>query len=142
MPHLEEVLRLCLATDFEGRIHMSLLVLAGWFLLGAVATAALVTFWDDIKEWLNNVAADAVERVFGYGARNTMHRAIAKVDRVMNKVRSKSTIFAKQNKLDTHFVKTEIVAEAPVYEVDNGILEEIRKKGELVQEFGYKGVGV
>jgi hypothetical protein len=92
-----------------------------------------------VKDWLNNVAADAVERVFGYGARNFMHRAIAKIDRVIDKVRNRSTIYTKKNNLDTHFLKTEIISEAPVYEIDREVLDEIKKQGELVQEFGYKG---
>ncbi|MDF2544646.1 MAG: hypothetical protein K0S47_4364 [Herbinix sp.] len=117
---------------------MSLLAIIGWVLLGAAATTILVTFWDQIRDWLNNVAADAVESVFGYRAREAMHRAIAKVDRVMDKVRSRSTIYAKKTPLDTHYVKTDIVAEAGVYQIDKEVLEEIKKKGELVQEFVYK----
>jgi hypothetical protein len=68
-----------------------------------------------------------------------MHRAIAKIDRVIDKVRNRSTIYTKKNNLDTHFLKTEIIREAPVYEIDREVLDEIKKQGELVQEFGYKG---
>ncbi|MFJ8258559.1 hypothetical protein ACIQ4Z_15030 [Peribacillus asahii] len=119
---------------------MSLLGAAiGWFILGGLAAGVLVTFWDEIKQWLNQVAADAVEKVFGYKARQTMHRAIAKIDRVMDKVRNTSTIYTKKNPLDTHFVKTDIIAEAPVHEIDQQVLNEIQKKKTLVQEFEYKG---
>ena len=109
----------------------------GWIAVGAIATGVLVTFWDEIRNWLNNVAADVVEKTFGYSARNKMQRAIVKVDRVMDKVRNRSTIYVKENKLDTHYLKTDIVAEADVYSVDNKVLEEIRNKKELIEEYEY-----
>lgn len=116
---------------------MSLLI-GAWVILGAIATGALITFWDKISSWLNNVAADVVEKSFGYSARNKMQRAVAKIDRVMDKIRNRSTIFVKENRLDTHYLKTEIEAEADVYDIDSKIIDEIRSKKELVQEFEYK----
>ena len=80
--------------------------LIGWVLLGAATTAVLVTFWDQIRGWLNNVAA---------------------------------TVYTKKDPLDKYFVKTDIVAKAPVNKIDNGVLEEIKKQGVLVQEFEYRG---
>nr|WP_106782906.1 hypothetical protein [Lysinibacillus timonensis] len=118
---------------------MSILGALGWILLGAAATGILVTFWDEIRQWLNHVAADAVEKVFGYKARQAMLKAIAKVDRVMDKVRNKATVYTKKDPLDTHLIKTDIIAEADIYEIDQRILDEIRNKGSLVQEFEYKG---
>lgn len=111
----------------------------GWALLGAVTTAVLVTFWDQIRNWLNNVAANMVEKVFGYNARNNMQKAVAKVDRVMDTIRNRATIYTKKDPLDKYFVKTDIVAKAPVSKIDSGVLEEIKKQNVLVQEFGYKG---
>lgn len=111
----------------------------GWALLGAVTATVLVTFWDQIRGWLNNVAANMVEKVFGYNARNNMQKAVAKVDRVMDTIRNKATVYTKKDHLDKYFVKTEIVAKAPVNKIDSGVLEEIKKQGVLVQEFGYKG---
>lgn len=111
----------------------------GWALLGSVTTAVLVTFWDQIRNWLNNVAANMVEKVFGYNARNNMQKAVAKVDRVMDTIRNRATVYTKKDPLDKYFVKTDIVAKAPVSKIDSGVLEEIKKQSVLVQEFGYKG---
>ena len=111
----------------------------GWVLLGAAATAVLVTYWDQIRGWLNNVAANTIEKVFGYNARNNMQKAVAKVDRVMDTIRNRATVYTKKDNLDKYFVKTDIVAKAPVNKIDSGVLEEIKKQGVLVQEFGYKG---
>lgn len=116
---------------------MSLLAIGAWLLVGAIAAGALAAFWDEIRNWLTNVAADIVEKAFGYSARNKMQRALVKIDRVMDKVRNKSTIFVKENRLDTYYLKTEVEAEAHVSEVDKKVLEEIGEKGELVQEFKY-----
>lgn len=111
----------------------------GWILLGALLTGALLYFWNDIKEWLNSTAADAVERVLGYKARKAMHRAICRVDRIVNNLRTRATVFYKKNPLDTYYDKIELEATAPVYEFEEEVLDEIKKKGTLVQEFGYRG---
>jgi len=118
---------------------MSLLAALGWVILGGLAAGVLVTFWDEIRQWLNQVAADAVEKMFGYNARQTMQRAIAKVDRVMDKVRNRSTIYTKKNPLDTTLVKMDILGESPVHEIDQQVLNEIQRKKTIVQEFEYKG---
>lgn len=118
---------------------MSILGIIGWVLLGAATTTVLVTFWDEIRNWLNNVAANTIEKVFGYNARNNMQKAVAKVDRVMDTIRNRATIYTKKTPLDKYFVKTDIVAKANVNKIDNSVLEEIKKEGVLVQEFEYKG---
>lgn len=51
---------------------MSILAAAGWFILGALAMGAITYFWDDIKNWLNNTAADVVQKYIGYDARRAM----------------------------------------------------------------------
>lgn len=117
----------------------SLAAVAGWALVGAVAAGVLTTFWDSIRGWLDNVAADFVEKHLGYNARQNMHRAVAVVGKVMDKVRNTSTIYSKKNRLDTYYDKTTIVAEQPVYKVDSEVLQAIEdNKGKLTQEFKYQ----
>ena len=36
--------------------------------VGLAATAVTLAYWDRIKNWLNTVVADRLEKVFGYGA--------------------------------------------------------------------------
>lgn len=118
---------------------MSLLAIIGWIMLGTAVTACLVTFWDDIRNWLNNTAADAVEKVLGYGARERMHRAVAKIDKVINMIKNKTVVYTKKSELEAYYDKTTIVAEAPLYEINTEVIEEINKQGTLVQEFEYRG---
>ena len=69
----------------------------GWVVATAVIGGALlITFWNNIKNWLNNTAANAVERVLGYGARERMHRAVATIDKAMNKIRNRTVIYTKK----------------------------------------------
>lgn len=117
---------------------MSLLGIGFWIIAGAVAASYLVKFWDSVQQWLNNVAADLVERLFGYDARDRMHKAVTRVDRFMDKIKNKATIYTKKNDYDNTYYKTDILAESSVYEIDSEVLEEIRKKGEIVQEFEYR----
>lgn len=117
---------------------MSILAFIGWVLVGIIATAVLVTFWDEIRSWLNNVATDAVERTLGYGARERMHRAVCKIDRIVNKIKNSTVIYTKKSELDSIYDKTTLVSEASLYEIDDNVINEIKNKGMLVQEFEYK----
>ena len=114
----------------------------GWFLLsaaiGAVAVAGITAFWDKIRVWLNNSAANAVEKVLGYGARERMHRAVCTIDRAMNVIRNKTVVYTKKNELDTMFDKVTMSGKANPYEIDKDVLAELNKKQVLVQEFGYR----
>lgn len=117
---------------------MSFLAMAGWFLLGAVVTGILVSFWDDIKSWLNNTAADAVERALGYSAREKMHRAIVKIDRVVDKIRNKTVIYTKRHELDTFYDKTTLTSYANQHEFSDDVLSELSKEKEKIKEFQYR----
>lgn len=102
-------------------------------------TGALLYFWNEIRDWLNHTAANAVERVLGYNARKTMQRAICKVDKAVNQVRTRAVVYSKKNALDTHYDRVVLEASAPVYEVDDEVLQKIQEQGELVQELQFKG---
>lgn len=116
-----------------------LLTTIGFFIAGAVIVGALARFWDDIKNWLNTVAADAVEAHLGYSARNNMQKAVAIVDRILNVVKNKSIIYTKNNPSDTYFDKTTITCEAKVSDIDDDIIQEIQNNGNHVtQKFDYK----
>lgn len=117
---------------------MSLLAIIGWILIGTVAATCLITFWDDIKVWLNNTAANAVEKVLGYGARERMHKATAKIDKIVNKIRNNTVVFTKKSNLETYYDKTTIVAESPIYEIPDDVISEINKNGSIVQVFEYR----
>lgn len=111
----------------------------GWILLGAAAAGALVYFWDEIRDWLNSVAADAVERAFGYSARNTLHRAVACVDRLMYKLKNKSVVYSKKSPSSLYFDKTTITCEIGIEDVDEDVLSEFEKNdNRLIQEFKYQ----
>lgn len=117
---------------------MSLLAIIGWILIGTVAASCLITFWDDIRVWLNNTAANAVERVLGYGARERMHKATAKIDRIVNKIRNNTVVFTKKSNLEAYYDKTTIVAETSTYEIPDDVINEINKNGSIVQVFEYR----
>ncbi|MFW6030425.1 MAG: hypothetical protein ACOCRO_09260 [Halanaerobiales bacterium] len=111
----------------------------GWVIVGALLAGAIAMFWDDIKNWLNNTAADAVERVLGYDARRNMHRAVARIDRVVDTIRNRTVVYTKRNHLDTYYDKVTLSAEAAPYEIDNDVLKKLRQEGELIQKFEYRG---
>lgn len=111
----------------------------GWVLVGALLTGALLYFWNDIKAWLNNTAADVVERILGYNARKAMQRAICVADRVVDNLRTQATVYYKRNRLDTHCDKVVLEATAPTYEFEEEVLSDIREKGKLEQEFKFMG---
>ena len=108
-----------------------------WLILGAIiGCAALTYFWNDIRNWLNSVAADVVERHLGYSARERMQKAVAFVDKYISKVRNKAIIYTRKPN-SVMFDKTTIISEASVYDIEQDVLDEIERKGTLVQEFSY-----
>ncbi len=116
-------------------------MILGWIIVGVVGAlfgAAVIGFWDKISHWLNNTAANAVERVLGYGARQRMHRAISKIDRAMDVIRNRTVVYTKRHELDSMMDKVTMEADASPYEIDQQVLKEINQKGKLVQEFEYK----
>lgn len=120
------------------------MLLTGWVIAGAIgavvgviATVVIRKFWEEIAEWLNNVAADFVEKHLGYNARQRMQRAVSTVNRVVNKIRNVSVVYTKKDRLDNCFDKTTIIAEEDIYEVKQEVLEEARRRGSMVQEFNY-----
>lgn len=106
--------------------------------IGALLTGCLIAFWDSIKEWLNTVAADAVERVLGYGARYRMQKAVAFVDRVVQRIRNRAVIYTKKYNNSLYFDKTTVIAECSVKDIEQDVLDEINKNGQLIQEFDYR----
>ena len=117
---------------------MSILVAIGWIIVGTAAVGVLATFWDEVRQWLNSVAADFIEKHLGYSARQKMQKAVTCIDKVVNKIRNNSVIYTKKNNLDTYYDKTTILAETSIYEIDQKVLNEINKRGEIVQEFEYR----
>lgn len=113
----------------------------GWVIaIGTVfAFLALRYFWEDIASWLNNTAANAVERVLGYDARRAMQRAVCRVSRVVDRLKNRAVVYSKRNVWDTHYDKVTLEASVPVYEIDDDVLQEIKEQGELVQDFQFRG---
>lgn len=117
-----------------------MLGILGWVVIGAIAVAALTYFWDDIANWLNTTAADAVQEALGYNARENMQRAVVKVSRLRNQMlRNVSTVYTKRNAMDSHYDKVTYDATAPTYQIDRKVIDEIDKTGELVNTFEYHG---
>lgn len=107
-------------------------------LFGAVLAAGVIAYWDKIKKWLNSVFVDAIERSLGYSARNAAQRAIAVVDRLMDKVRNTSVVYSKKSPSDTYFDKTTLVCEANVLDVEDDMIKELRKNNNhMSKEFIY-----
>lgn len=111
----------------------------GWVIVGAALAGALLYFWNDVKEWLNNTAANVIERVLGYNARKAMQKAVCTVDRAMNNLRTRAVVYSKKHPLSMHYDKVSIEAKEPVYEVDEEVLQKVKDAGQLVQEFTYNG---
>lgn len=115
-----------------------LLAALGWVIVGGLLVGAIAKFWDEIRDWLNNVAADFVEKHLGYNARQKMLKATSKVDRIVNKIRNTSVVYTRKNRLDNYLDKTTIIGEEDVYEVDQEVLNKIKQDGGMVQEFEYR----
>lgn len=111
----------------------------GWIIAAGVvfAVAALKYFWEDIAAWLNNTAADAVEKALGYDAKKFMQRAVSRVTKGMRMLDNVTTVFTKKHATDTLLHKVTLRASAPIYEQDADVLKELERSKELVNTFTY-----
>ena len=115
------------------------------FLVGAVLVvgltvlaAKLVTkYWDDICYWLNNTAADVVQKYIGYDARKAMHKAVNKADRFMNKIRNVSKVYYRKDPFATYYDVVTMQNTAPTYEFDEEFIKTIDEKKALTHEMEY-----
>lgn len=114
----------------------------GWLIAGMVIGAVLVTamdrFWDKIASWLNNTAANAVERIFGYDAKKFMQRAVASVSKLRDMLHNNTVVYTKRDSLDTHIQKISLKGTAPVYEQEEEVKDTFERENTQVQEFEYK----
>lgn len=114
-------------------------VILGAVALGAVVATALNRFWDSIAHWLNNTAADVVERKLGYNARKHMERAVARVTKLHERLNNRTEIYIRQSALDTHVQKVTMEASAPLYEQEEEVIEEFKKQNTMIKELEYLG---
>lgn len=110
--------------------------MVGWIILGLAVTALTVTYWDRIRDWLNTIVADKLEKKFGYGARQRLHHAVSIADRVRDTIRNRIFVYMKKENgvgYDKYMEKEERVFE----DVEDAIIEEIKEKETLIEEFKY-----
>lgn len=108
------------------------LLLAAAFGLGLLAIA----YWDRIKQWLNTIVADKIEKVFGYGARRRVHHAVSVADRVIGGIRNRVFVYVKKKNglgYDKYMEKEVRI----IGEVESEIVEQINEEGSIIQEFTY-----
>lgn len=113
----------------------------GWIIASGVVFTVLAIkyFWEDIAAWLNNTAADAVEKALGYDAKKFMQRAVSRVTKGMSMLDNVTTVFTKKHATDNLLHKVTLRASAPIYEQDEDVLRELDSKNELINEFKYNG---
>lgn len=107
-----------------------------WIAVGLAATALTIAYWDRIKNWLNTVVADRLEKVLGYGARKRLHHAVSIADRVAGGIRNRLFIYVKK-KNGIGYDKMEEKLLDDFSTVEDAIVQEINEKGPIIQEFTY-----
>ena len=106
------------------------------FITAAFLTAGLLVYWDKIKNWLNTVVADRLEKLFGYGARKRFHHAVSIADKVVGGVRNRLFVYVKKkNGIGYDKVEEKRLDDFSI--VEDEIVQEINEKGPVIQEFTY-----
>ena len=109
-------------------------------LVGIAAGSILIKYWNKIKAWLDNTAADTVERILGYKARETMFKAISVADKVFrilegHRVASNvSTVFTKSR--NNNYTKLTMINNVSADELGQAYLDEMRN-GNNIMELDY-----
>ena len=106
--------------------------------LGAVALKLVTKYWENIRDWLNNTAANVVQKYLGYDARKALQKAVCKTDRVMSKIRNRSIVYYLSSPLATHYDKVTMEATASTFDFEKEFLDAVEKEGSIMNEMDYK----
>lgn len=102
------------------------------------ATMKCVTeFWEDIRDWLNNTAADVVQKYIGYDARKAMQKAVIRAEIIENRVHVVSQVYYRRDSKTDYYDKVTVEVAAPTNEFDKEIIRLIEERGSLIQEMEY-----
>lgn len=107
-----------------------------WIIVGLAVTVLTVAYWDRIKNWLNTIVADKIEKIFGYGARKRVHHAVSIADRVAGGIRNRIFVYVKKA-TGQGYDKYEERECRIISDVEDAIVQEINEKGVLIEEFKY-----
>ena len=107
-----------------------------WVLMGLVASALVITYWDRIKRWLDTIVADKIEKIFGYGAKQRVHHAVSIADRVAGGIRNRVFVYVRK-KFGSGYDKYEEKECKVISEIEPEVVKEINEKGPIIQEFSY-----
>jgi len=119
--------------------------MVGWVVAAAIGAGVFVTltvidkFWNSIAGWLNNTAANAVEKVLGYKASQNMKRAVGTITKIRDKLNNNSIIYTKRDYFDTTIEKVTLTSSAPFYDQEQEVRELFEREQTQTQEFVYKG---
>ncbi|QFJ54340.1 hypothetical protein [Pseudobutyrivibrio xylanivorans] len=103
---------------------------------GVIMAALAVAYWDRIKRWLDDIVANKLEKIFGYGARQRLHHAVSIADRVVGGIRNRVFIYVKRaNGAGYEKMQEKIIQDFDIAGED--IVKEISEKGPVIQEFTY-----
>lgn len=110
-------------------------------ILAAAAVAALTVlayaYWDRIKQWIETILADRVERVLGYGARKRLHHVVSIADKTARGIRNRVYVYV--NKITGKgYEKMEEKRLDDISVVEEDIIKEIDEKGPIIREYKYE----
>ena len=103
--------------------------------------SSITKFWNDIKDWLNNTAADVVQPYVGYDARKALRRAVITAERCDEDICVIAHVYYQSDPLATHYdkvtMKVTMKVTAPTYEFDDEFIKTINEQQILTQEIQY-----
>ena len=111
------------------------LVLVGAALLGLTVLA--IAYWDKVKQWIETILADRLEKVLGYGARKRLHHVVSIADKTARGIRNRVYVYIKKI-TGKGYEKMEEKRLDDISVVEEDIIKEIDEKGPIIQEFKYE----
>ena len=100
--------------------------------------SAITKFWNDIKDWLNNTAADVVQEYIGYDATKAMQKAVIIAERRDDDICVIAHVYYQSDPQATHYDKVTMEVTAPTDEFDDELIKTINEQRILTQEIQYK----
>ena len=99
--------------------------------------SCITLFWNDIREWLDNVAADVVQQYVGYDARDTMRKAVITAERLNDDICVIAQVYYCKDFSSDHYDKVTMEMKAPTDGFDDEFIKIITEQGILKREVEY-----
>lgn len=98
----------------------------------------LDSFWTAVKDWLNNTAANIVEKHLGYNARRQFVKSLCTAERQIDKIIGKDILYIRESPSAQKYKKLTVNHSSKSINYDQQLINYIDEERSIVNTMDYK----